>query len=92
LTATFPHAGQRLSQFFVRDVQVPLRRLDVGVSEHQLDDPEATPQPDPATPFIFLQRPLPYKRRSRGSSRMPRTVCDRIDVREIANKLEIHAG
>jgi hypothetical protein len=28
-----------------------------------------------ATPFIFLQRPLPYKRRSRESSWMPLPVA-----------------
>ena len=38
LPAAFPHAGQRLPKFLIRDVQVPLRRLDVRVTEHQLDD------------------------------------------------------
>src|SRR4029453_11075644 len=38
LPAAFPDAGQRLPQLLVSDVQIALRRLDVGVSEHQLDD------------------------------------------------------
>lgn len=37
LTPALPHAGHRLPQFFVRDVQVPLRLLDVGMAEHQLN-------------------------------------------------------
>jgi hypothetical protein len=37
LPAAFPDAGQCLPQFLVRDVEVPLCGLDVGVPEHQLD-------------------------------------------------------
>ena len=37
LTPALPHTGHRLPQFFVRDVQVPLRLLDVGMAEHQLN-------------------------------------------------------
>jgi len=37
LTPALPHTGHRLPQFFVRDVQVPLRLLDVGMPEHQLN-------------------------------------------------------
>jgi len=37
LAAAFPDAGHRFPQFFVRDVQVTLRLLDVGMAEHQLD-------------------------------------------------------
>jgi hypothetical protein len=33
----FPYSRHRFRKFFVRDVQVPLRLLDVGVAEHQLD-------------------------------------------------------
>ena len=37
LTPPLPHAGHRFPQFLVRDVQIALRLLDVGVTEHQLD-------------------------------------------------------
>ena len=37
LTPALPHTGHRFPQFFVRDVQVPLRLLDVGMAEHQLN-------------------------------------------------------
>jgi len=40
LTPALPHSGHRFPQFFVRDVQVPLRLLDVGMAEHQLDRPD----------------------------------------------------
>jgi hypothetical protein len=40
LPPPFPHAGQGLPQFLVRDVEVTLRGLDVGVPEHQLNDPD----------------------------------------------------
>ena len=53
LPATFPDAGQRLPQLLIRDVQVPLRRLDVGMSEHQLDDPNvAAVREQPAGAFV----------------------------------------
>jgi hypothetical protein len=37
LAAAFPHPGHCLSKFFVSDVQVALRLLDVGMAEHQFD-------------------------------------------------------
>jgi hypothetical protein len=37
LAAAFPHSGHGLPELFVGDVQVPLRLLDVGVAEHQLN-------------------------------------------------------
>ena len=37
LTAPLPYSRHRFPKFFVRDVQVSLRLLDVGVAEHQLD-------------------------------------------------------
>ena len=37
LTAPFPYSRHRFPKFFVGDVQVALRLLDVGVAEHQLD-------------------------------------------------------
>ena len=37
LAAAFPYSGHRLPEFLVRDVQVPLRLLDVGMPEHQLN-------------------------------------------------------
>ena len=40
LPSAFPDAGQCLTQFLVRDVEVPLCGLDVGVTEHQLDNPD----------------------------------------------------
>jgi hypothetical protein len=40
LPAAFPDAGQCLAQLFIGDAQIPLRRLDVGVPEDQLDDPD----------------------------------------------------
>ena len=33
LAAAFPDAGHGLPQFFVRDVQIPLRLLDIGMPE-----------------------------------------------------------
>jgi hypothetical protein len=36
LTASFPYSRHRFPKFLVRDVQVALRLLDVGVAEHQL--------------------------------------------------------
>src|SRR3990170_1858223 len=38
LPSALPYAGQRFPQFLIRNVQVALRRLYVGVPEHQLDD------------------------------------------------------
>jgi hypothetical protein len=38
LAATFPNPGHRFPQFLVRDVEVALSLLNVGVTEHQLDD------------------------------------------------------
>ena len=37
LPAAFPHTRERLAQFLIGDVQVPLSGLDVGGSEYQLD-------------------------------------------------------
>ena len=37
IDAGVPTPGHRLLQFFCRDVQVPLRLLDVGMAEHQLN-------------------------------------------------------
>src|SRR5215813_11041465 len=37
LPPALPDAGRRLSEFLVRDVEVSLRLLDVGVAEHQLN-------------------------------------------------------
>src|SRR5712691_10117675 len=37
LAASFPYSRHRFPKFFVRDVQVALRLLDVGVTEDQLD-------------------------------------------------------
>jgi hypothetical protein len=53
LAAAFPDAGHGFPQFFVRDVQVALRLLDVGMSEHQLNraDVDAVGQ-KPAGAFV----------------------------------------
>jgi hypothetical protein len=53
LTALFPYSRHRFPKFFVRDVQIPLRLLDVGVAEHQLDraDVYAVAQ-EPAGAFV----------------------------------------
>jgi hypothetical protein len=37
LPPAFPDTGHRPAKFFIGDVQVPLRLLDVGVPEHQLN-------------------------------------------------------
>jgi hypothetical protein len=37
LSAALPESRHRAAELFIRDVQVPLRLLDVGVPEHQLD-------------------------------------------------------
>src|SRR2546422_5750851 len=39
------HPGHRLSNLFVRDVQVALRLLDIGVAEHELGTTCATKVP-----------------------------------------------
>jgi hypothetical protein len=53
LATAFPDAGQGFPQFFVRDVQVALRPLDVGMSEHQLNgaDVDAVGQ-EPTGAFV----------------------------------------
>jgi hypothetical protein len=53
LAAALPHTGHRSPKFFIRDVQVPLRLLDVGMTEHQLDraDIDAVGQ-KPAGAFV----------------------------------------
>jgi hypothetical protein len=54
LPAAFPDAGQRLPQLLVGDVQIALRRLDVGVPEHQPDDADVdaiAQQPVPTEKF-----------------------------------------
>jgi len=54
LAAAFPHAGHSLPQFFVRDVEIPLRLFDVGMAEHQLDgaDVYAAIREEATSPFV----------------------------------------
>ena len=51
--SALPYSGHRFSEFFVGDVQVSLRLLDVGVTQHQLDgtDVNAIAQ-EPAGAFV----------------------------------------
>ena len=55
LAAAFPDARHGLAQLLVRDVEVALRLLDVGVTEHQLDrsDVDAVGQ-QPAGALVSL--------------------------------------
>ena len=59
MPTTFPHASQRLPHLLVRDVQVSLRRFDVGMSEHQLDDPDVNAvREKPARAFMTQVVPV----------------------------------
>ena len=59
LAALLPDASHRLAEFFVRDVQIALRLLDVRVAEHQLDrsDVDAVSQ-QPAGAFVTQVVPV----------------------------------
>ena len=60
LPAAFPDPGQHLSQLLVGDVEVALCRLDVGVSEHQLDDPDVDAVSQEAT-GAFVPQVVPMQ-------------------------------
>jgi hypothetical protein len=55
LTPALPHTGHRLPPFVVRDVQVPLRLLDVSVAEHQLDGADVHLLREEATGALVAQ-------------------------------------
>jgi hypothetical protein len=57
LPAAFPNARERLPHLLVADVQMALRRLDVGVSEHQLDDYQANHSHSTVYDLVFTGRP-----------------------------------
>jgi hypothetical protein len=55
LAAAFPHSGHRLPELFIGDVQVPLRLLDVGMAEHQLDRADVHVLREEATRALVTQ-------------------------------------